>query len=283
MNREMSSRPLGNPVLWIVGLLILFAPLLSRSQQNPSSSHLPAQSARHDGGRQLFATTCAACHGLDGKGSERAPNIVTNPQVQKLSTSQMFRIVSTGVPGTGMPGFQRLGKPAITSLVAYLKGLQGKNQAASLHGDPRRGEELFFGSAQCSACHMVAGRGGFSAPDLSTYSQTHTPGKIKSAITNPAERDSIKATVTAITANGERYQGIIRNEDNFSLQLQATDGGFHFFSKADLKKIDRSLGSMMPSDYSSRLSAAQLNDIVSYLLNLGKSSGRAAAQHHDDE
>jgi putative heme-binding domain-containing protein len=274
-------RIVGKSASWTAGLLILFAPLLLQSQQQPPISR--AHPAQRQSAQQLFATTCAACHGLDGMGSERAPNIVTNPQVQKLVGSEMFSVIAGGVPGTGMPAFQRLGRPAITSLVAYLKGLQGKNQTAPLPGDPKSGETLFFGSAQCSTCHMAAGRGGFIAPDLSTYGQTHAAGEIESAITNPAAGDSAKSMVTATTANGDRYQGIIRNEDNFSLQLQSTDGTFHFLSKADLKTIERGQGSIMPSDYASRLSAAQLNDIASYLLNLGRASVPAAARRQDDE
>ena len=270
--------------LWIAGLLIFFARLHASSQEHAPSSPPPAHSSRHSSAQQLFATTCAACHGLDGMGSERAPDIITNPQAQKLSPSGMFRLISSGVPGTGMPGFQRLGKPAITSLVAYLKNLQGKKlSGAPLPGDPQRGEMLFFGSAQCSACHMAAGRGGFIAPDLGAYGQAHTAEQIRSAITDTAQRDSAKTMATAITASGDQYQGIIRNEDNFSLQLQSTDGVFHFLLKADLKTIDRARGSMMPSDYALRLSEAQLNDIASYLLNLRKSSTPAATQHQDDE
>jgi putative heme-binding domain-containing protein len=195
----------------------------------------------------------------------------------------MFRVISAGVPGTGMPAFQRLGKPTITSLVIYLKNLQGKDHTAPLPGDPKRGEALFFGNAQCSSCHMAAGRGGFIGPDLSSYSQTHGTDKIKSAITNPSEKDSLKPMVTVVTANGNRVQGIIRNEDNFSLQLQSADGAFHFLSKADLKTIERAPGSIMPSDYASRLSEEQLNDIVSYLLTLGKPSNAAHTRGEDDE
>jgi cytochrome c oxidase cbb3-type subunit 3 len=267
---------------WTARLLIFFVPLLAHAQQHAPNSGQPAQSAHHSNAQQLFATTCAACHGLDGMGSERAPNIITNPQVQKLSVSEMFRVISGGVPGTGMPAFQRLGKPAITSLVAYVKSLQGKNQPAPLPGDPKRGEALFFGSAQCSSCHMAAGRGGFIAPDLSTYGQTHAAEQIESAIMNPAARDSTKSIVSATATSGERYQGIVRNEDNFSLQLQSEDGAFHFLSKADLKTIERGKESIMPSDYSSRLSTVQLNDIVSYLLSLGNISA-APRPHHDDE
>lgn len=273
----------GKRALWTAGLLIFFLSFLAHAQQHAQK---PAHSAHAPGARQIFATTCAACHGLDGTGSERAPNIVTNTQVQKLSASEMFSVISGGVPGTGMPAFQRLGKPTISSLVAYVKRLQGKNQTAPLPGDPQVGKGLFFGSFQCSSCHMAAGRGGFIAPDLSTYGQTHSAEQIKSAIVNPAARDSITALVTATTANGDRYRGIIRNEDNFSLQLQSEDGAFHFLSKADLRTIERGQDSIMPSDYSSRLSAAQLNDIVSYLLSLANTSSTAtpaARSHPDDE
>jgi cytochrome c oxidase cbb3-type subunit III len=89
--------------------------------------------------------------------------------------------------------------------------------------------------------------------------------------------------VTATAKDGERYQGIIRNEDNFSLQLQSMDGTFHFLSKADLKTIDRSQESIMPSDYGSKLSAAQLNDLISYLLSLGQASVPAEKHSGDDD
>jgi len=260
--------------------LIVTAVRVSSQQRRPST-HQPARHAPV--GRQIFTSNCVGCHGLDGTGSQRAPNIVTNPQLQKLSATELFRIISAGVPGTGMPAFQHLGKPAITSLVSYLKDLQGKNHSAPLPGDPKRGEALFFTSAQCSTCHMAAGKGGFIAPDLSSYGQTHAAEKIKSAITNPAERDSIKAMVTAITSSGERYQGMIRNEDNFSLQLQSTDGAFHFLSKAELKAIERGQGSLMPPDYASKLSEAQLNDIASFLLKLGNTSIPADIRAQDGE
>ena len=175
------------PAFWIAGLIMFFAPLLAHSQRQGPSSHPPAHAARQSNAQQLFATTCAACHGLDAMGSDRAPNIITNPKVQKLSATEMSRVISGGVPGTGMPGFQRMGKPAITSLVVYLKHLQGKNRSSPLPGDPGRGEVLFFGSAQCSTCHMAAGHGGFIAPDLTAYGAVHTAEQIKSAIASPAE------------------------------------------------------------------------------------------------
>jgi putative heme-binding domain-containing protein len=216
----------------------------------------------------MFASHCAACHGLDGKGSERGPNLVSRPEVEKLSASELESIISSGVPGTGMPPFRQLGRPAISTLITYVKTLQGKGARIPLPGDPASGRSIFFGAGQCSTCHMVAGQGGFLGPDLTAYGQTHTAEQIQAAITNPAARESQKSAITVTTSAGARYEGVLRNEDNFSLQMQSPDGAFHFFRKADLKAMDRSQESLMPSDYRSRLSAVELKDICSFLLSL---------------
>lgn len=273
-----SGRLAGRHALWLPALL--FA-VTATSQETGPGAVKAKHPVERPNGQQIFTSNCAACHGLDGLGSERAPNIVTSPQAQKVSASEIRRIVSDGIPGTGMPAFRSLGEPAIKTVTGYLKVLQGNNRSSPLPGNPQNGKAIFFGSGGCSACHMIAGVGGFIAPDLSNYAHTHTAGAITSAITNPAERDSSRSLVTAITADGQRYEGIVRNEDNFSLQLQSRDGTFHFFSKANLKAIERVPGSIMPSDYGSKLSQEQLNDLASYLLNVAKTS--VPVRKHPDE
>src|ERR1035438_7053255 len=59
-------------------------------------------------GQQTFASTCAGCHGLDGRGGERAPNIAESPKVQRIGRAHVARIIENGVPGTGMPAFHSL-------------------------------------------------------------------------------------------------------------------------------------------------------------------------------
>jgi putative heme-binding domain-containing protein len=268
-------------VLWSAFPLMLVSALLVYSQE-PKASTRKAAHAASPSGKQLFTGTCAGCHGLDGKGTERAPNITTNPQVKRLSQKELTEIISGGVPGTGMPGFKSLGASAIRAVTAYVRSMQGDNRNAPLPGDPKRGEEIFFGKGECSNCHMAAGRGGFFAPELTTYGQTHPADKIRSAITDPATRETAKKMVIAIANNGERYQGMIRNEDNFSIQLQSLDGAFHLLSKVDLKSIQPDQ-SIMPADYASRLSEAQLNDLVSYLISLGEAAPKVNPRRYDDE
>ena len=224
-------------------------------------------------GKKTFASTCASCHGLDGRGGERAPNIAERPRVQQLSDAQIFRIIENGIPGTGMPAFHALESAEIKAVVIYLRALQGAKMAVKLPGDPERGQTIFFGKAGCSTCHMVGGKGGFIASDLSMYARSHTVEQIRNGITSPTPNsDNSSRTVTATIRGGEKYAGRVRNEDNFSLQLQALDGTFHFIAKSDLEELVVSQQPLMPSDYGSTLSAIELSDLVSYLIRVANGS-----------
>ncbi len=210
-------------------------------------------------GKQTFASTCANCHGLDGRGGERAPNIAENAKVQRLSDAQIAHIIENGVPGTGMPAFHSLEASDVKGVVTYLRTLQGTKQTVKLPGDPGHGETLFFGKAGCSACHIIAGKGGFIASDLSNYAQTHTVEQTRSAITTPAPATDRQARlVTATIHGGEKVVGRIRNEDNFSLQLQTLDGAFYFVTKSQLESLEYNSQTLMPSDYSSTLTARRV-------------------------
>ena len=220
-------------------------------------------------GKQTFASTCATCHGLDGRGAERAPNIAENPKVQRLSDAQIAHIIENGIPGTGMPAFHSLESADVKAAVTYLRTLQGTRQTLKLPGDPVRGETIFFRKAGCSTCHMIAGKGGFIASDLSSYARTHDAEQIRSAITTPAPASDRQARlVTATTRGGEKVVGRIRNEDNFSLQLQTLDGTFHLVTKSDLEALEYNSQALMPSDYGSTLRPDELNNVVSYLIKV---------------
>jgi cytochrome c oxidase cbb3-type subunit 3 len=233
-------------------------------QQNLRQKNVKPVSTR---GKQAFASACASCHGLDGRGGERAPNIAESPKVQRLSDAQIAHIIENGIPGTAMPAFHSLETSEVKAIVTYLRTLQGAGQTVKLPGDPVRGETVFFGKAGCSGCHMVSGKGGFIASDLSAYARTHAVEQIRSAITSPAPgNDRQSRLVTASTRGGGKVVGRIRNEDNFSMQLQALDGTFYSVTKSDLEGLEYSSESLMPSVYSSTLSPDELNDVVSYLM-----------------
>ena len=277
----MLARPWSKFVLLLAALWAAscFAAWPQTPRQPSSKNIKPAAMP----GKQRFASTCAHCHGLDGRGGERAPNIAENPRVQHLSDEQISRIIQHGIPGTSMPAFHSLQTADVQALVTYLRTLQGTRQTLKLTGDPVRGETLFFNKAGCSSCHMIAGKGGFIASDLTVYARTHTAEQIRSAITDPAPvADPQARLVTATTRGGAKVVGRIRNEDNFSLQLQTLEGTFHFVTKSDLEGLEYNSQPLMPSNYSSTLDSGELNDVVSYLIKVSGASAKATSRKADD-
>jgi cytochrome c oxidase cbb3-type subunit III len=226
-------------------------------QLNPSSSQA---------GRQTFESICASCHGLDGRGGERGPDIATRAEVVRLSDERLSSILRTGIPQSGMPAFAALGSTKLSATVRHLRVLQGKGATPALPGNPEKGKEIFAGKAGCSECHMVRGLGGFLGPDLSNYGATHSAGDVRSAVVSVDKRSRLHKMLAKVTTkDGKTVSGLVRNEDNFSLQLQAPDGAFHLLMKSDIADVTYDSKPLMPADYATKLSENELNHLVAYL------------------
>jgi cytochrome c oxidase cbb3-type subunit III len=260
--------------------------MVPQSKPQSAQTRAPgrASSATLLEGKQIFASSCAACHGLDGRGGERAPDIATRREMQRLSDTELARIVNAGVPGTGMPSFRSLGASGIKSVVSYLRTLQGGGKSAALPGSPQKGESIFFAKGSCSDCHMAGGKGGFLAPDLSSYARTRSVDEIRETITNPdSTRRAGEKIVAVVTRSGESYSGIVRNEDNFSLQLQSVDGKFHFFMKSELQTLKRQTESVLPAGYHSALGGRDLDDVIGFLIRSATASKTEAVLGEADQ
>ena len=249
------------------------------------TASLAAQRAMPPGlgrGHDIFASACASCHGLDGRGGERAPNIAQAPAVRRLSDRQLTHIISEGVTGTGMPAFHSIGATGIAAVVKYLRVLEGRGQPSVLPGNPTRGHALFFGRAACASCHMIAGQGGFLAADLSLYARDHSAGQIREAILNPGRSAEPHPEHVLVTmADGTEYDGLIRNQDNFSIQLQTVDGTYHFLNRAQVALLKYQTTPLMPANYATTLNSTEINDIVVYLIAAAESSKVEAVSEHE--
>ncbi len=239
--------------------------------------------AQPPAGQPLFSSSCAGCHGLDGRGGEHAPNIATDARVQRLEDADLTRIVHDGIPAAGMPAFgSRFDPGQIGAVVSYLRFLQGRGQTAHVDGNAVKGRALFFGAGRCSECHMMHGQGGFLGPDLSGYGSSHSPDDIRESIVNPnKDLEPRHGAIAVTTRSGRQYTGALRNEDNFSIQMQTRDGAFHFFDKSELARVERQARSLMPQDYGSRLTKAELNDLIRYLIT--SPSVQTPAKEEDED
>jgi cytochrome c oxidase cbb3-type subunit III len=283
MIRERASLIFARRYIGVAGLLawaFLFLTLAGaqeqKSRQAASGAQGPNQAIAE--GRQAFESRCAGCHGLDGRGGERAPDVATRPGVQRRSNADLFKIIQKGMPAAGMPSFAVLDGSRINALVDYLRLLQGKIGGAKVAGDPQKGKTLFYGKARCAECHMIEGAGGFIAADLSGYGRTRAPDEIREAITKPGKDGGTSRGLVAVAMrDGQKISGVLRNEDNFSLQLQTLDGVFHLFVKSDVESLAHQTESLMPSDYGTTLSRSEVDDLITYLVTAARAGKPEAA------
>ena len=141
---------------WVLLVVICFS--LASFAQTPA--------AKSAGGQRTFETICASCHGLNGRGGERGPDIATKPEIVRLSDGELLKILHNGKPQAGMPPFGGLGEAKLSEVLRYLRSLQGKRSAPALTANVENGKEVFSGKGGCAQCHMVNGVGGFIGPDL---------------------------------------------------------------------------------------------------------------------
>lgn len=183
-----------------------------------------------------------------------------------------------------MPAFRSLTDVQVRSIVAYLRTLQGEGDATPSTGNPDRGKELFFGKGGCSSCHAVSGQGGFLGPDLTSSDYLLSAKDILDAIVKPNRivRPGYKRAVVTTQA-GDKVQGLVRNEDNFSVQLQDEEGAYHLFQKSDLQNFEYLSQPLMPTDYGRRLTPDELNDLVSFLMRSNAGRKTTPKRPKDDD
>jgi putative heme-binding domain-containing protein len=211
-------------------------------------------------------------------------------ELQRMSEAEIARVIRAGIPAKRMPAFVGTLEPAqIRDAAAYLHSLMHGSGSMRVAGDPAAGKKVFFGKAACGDCHMVNGAGGFLATDLSAYGRLHSASEMRDAILDPARASNRgMRLVTATTRDGVEISGVARDEDNFSLQVQSRDGAFHLLMKSELAKVEFSSQPLMPADYAQKLSARELDDVISFLMRAAEANAKAEPRashlnHSDDD
>lgn len=216
-------------------------------------------------GRKEFAARCAACHGHEGTGGERGPNIADSRSERTQSEQDLRDLIRNGIPGTGMPAFL-LTNQQLVPLVAFVRSLTAPAIESAPPGDITAGKDIFYGKGNCASCHMVRGRGGVLGPDLSDAGREWKLSSIEHALRAPYDHITLSNRVVSVrTTNGQTVRGIARNESNYDLQLLDISGRLHLLGQQDMLERTYERTPFMPS---AKLAAEDMRNLLAYLSRL---------------
>lgn len=88
---------------------------------NPDQ-YLPVTAESLQLGAELYAQSCARCHGAEGQGTARAPSLNVKSFLEETNDLAMQQIIISGVPGTSMPAWgDRLADAEIQAIVGFMR------------------------------------------------------------------------------------------------------------------------------------------------------------------
>lgn len=214
-----------------------------------------------EAGRAQFVKMCSGCHGDNAKGG-RGSDLTTGKWKWGGSDDEIIRNIQKGIPGTQMPPFP-VSESEARTIAGFLRSLSSSTVEDVIKGDPQSGRKLFFGSAQCSRCHMFSGTGGRLGPDLTLIREQKKAGDLRKAITEPHEPLRAGFETVEVTRNdGTRIRGTRKYEDTFSIQLMDERERLHLLLKKDLREVHLTRASLMPAI---KLQPVELDNVVAFL------------------
>jgi putative heme-binding domain-containing protein len=221
-----------------------------------------------ENGARLYQSSCAGCHGPNG---DMVPGIELQRGRFRRGTSdtEIMRIIQLGIPGTTMPP-SSFSEAQAGVIVAFLRSAAPASDGGTrvVRGDAVRGRATFEGKGRCSTCHRVDGIGPRVAPDLSDIGAIRPARELEqklvdpNALVRPANR-----SIEVILRDGTKLTGHLLNQDTFTIQLLDSNERLQSLAKANLRDYIYVKNSPMPS-YRDTLNAAELSDLVTYLVSL---------------
>ena len=285
----------GLTTAFLIGLAILPAQAQRRAEPSGPANPFAGNSQAITQGERIYNQNCTSCHGRNGGAGEIGPEIIHNLSVPlrgELSDNQILEVILNGAPGTIMPAWKgKLADDDILKIGAFLHSLRGTAIDNPLPGNVAHGEEVFWGKGQCGTCHTLGGRGGLRGPDFTNIAGERKSNLIIDALTKPNHRvygdggvhlralppmdtyDAVHVTLKS----GQPLDGVLLNQDSYSLQLMGDDNKLHLLDRTQVRAIIVK-PPLMPTDYDKRLTKDEFADLLAFLTRQWRKAPAAAPQ-----
>lgn len=231
---------------------------------------LPNTAADLARGKKLYLGGCTYCHGPTGDGGKGA-DLSRQELVRAKSDGDLARIIENGIPGTEMPAAWHMTRREVTQVAAFVRSL-AKVDVRAVPGNAARGKAI-YAKQGCGGCHTIKQdahySGGYMGPDLSSIGLKRNAAHLREAVVDPAASlpdGFVPATV--VTKAGKTVKGRRVHEDTFSVAVRDGAGNNHAFAKDEVKSITLDLKTSPMPSYKDKVTGADLDDLVAYLVSL---------------
>ena len=153
-----------------------------------------------------------------------------------------------------------------------LEELSAAAQTGLTQRDFKNGQKMFAASG-CYACHRFGNQGGMTGPDLTSAGRRYSPRDLLDQVIHPSKVINEQfSAVTVVTNEGKVHNGVVVNLNGDGLTLNTDLTNPNQRVNIDRKQIDElvvSKTSPMPEGLFSRMTEAEILDLVAYLLSAG--------------
>ncbi|MFQ6114055.1 MAG: ethylbenzene dehydrogenase-related protein [bacterium] len=235
---------------WILITLFIALMLTIPEARGKAASGSAPEEQGLEAGRLLYEKRCAHCHGVEGRGDgpvapflDPAPRDFTSAQFKIRTTPRgslptdedLFKVITNGLPGTAMEGWEILSEEQRWQLVRYIKTFVqqfGKEEVQSINLKKNvslgakaieRGQELYR-KMKCFLCHGEGGKG--DGPVTVTlrivWISTGMAGTPMDAYTDylsSEERWYLAAFVKSLQSQGEESGDVVLKSQHISGEL----------------------------------------------------------------
>lgn len=133
-------------------------------------------------------------------------------------------------------------------------------------GDSRKGREVFI--VTCSTCHQIGKNGGLIGPQLDGIGGWGSRALATKILDPNRNISEAFRNYTVKLKSGEVKTGLLRHEDDKALVYADAAGKEFVVPRQSIDQIQASRHTLMPDQFSTLLSEADFNDLLSYLLSV---------------
>ena len=247
-------------------LCLLAAGHLAGAATDPAPAASPAGEPAQ-AGRDLYAKSCAFCHGREAAGGESGPDLTHSAVVTADNDGdKIFSVVRNGRPGTKMPAFD-FSTLELQRLTAYVHVQAAKASKAGARrsvdvadlqtGEVAAGRRYFTGSGTCATCHSATG-------DLAGVATRYQGLQLEQRMLYPRK---VKSHVTVSLASGETLSGVLEYLDEFTLGMRDAAGMYRSWNTATIHySVDAPVSRHI--DLLSKYTDADIHNLMAYLQTL---------------